>query len=305
MKQFKMLADKQIKAFRRKILHFYKEYGQGFPFRKTMDPYAIAVAEIMLQQTQVERVLPAYATWLKRWPDWRSLALASSRELLAAWSGLGYNRRAIFLGRLAREVMTRYGGALPDDPDILMTLPGIGRYTACAILVFAFNRPVAAIDTNVRRVIIHEFDLPIDLPHDRLEQIAQALVPPRRPRDWHNALMDYGRMRLPRKAAPRPRPSAVSPYPGSIRQIRGEIIRRLTSHRRVSLSAVARSRPWSPDDILTAARSLQNDGLVRVGSKYITLIDSAVVQRPGRRPASRIKDSRSVRRRRGKADSRE
>ncbi|MDD4053159.1 MAG: A/G-specific adenine glycosylase, partial [candidate division Zixibacteria bacterium] len=81
-------------------MRFYKRYGQGFPFRKTMDPYSIAVAEIMLQQTQVERVIPIYSSWLKRWPDWESLAQASPRQLLAAWSGLGYNRRAIYLGRL-------------------------------------------------------------------------------------------------------------------------------------------------------------------------------------------------------------
>lgn len=299
----KILIDKKIKAFRRKILRFYKVHGQGFPFRKTMDPYAIAVAEIMLQQTQVERVLPVYAAWLKKWPDWDGLAEASSRELLAAWSGLGYNRRAIFLGRLAREVMTRYNGILPGDPKVLMTLPGIGRYTAHAILVFAFNRPLAAIDTNVRRVILHEFGLPADLPHDELEEIATALIPRGKARDWHNALMDYSRMRLPRNVASRPRPSSRSRYQGSLRQIRGEIIRRLTVSRRVSMSAIARAMRRSLRDVLTAARALQGDGLVRVGNRYITLVESAgTIDRSERKRAARVTGNRSVRRRRGKAD---
>jgi len=303
MKAINLLNNNDIKAFRRKILRFYRVHGQGFPFRKTMDPYAIAVAEIMLQQTQVERVLPAYAAWLKKWPDWGSLAEASSRELLAAWSGLGYNRRAIFLGRLAHEVMTRYDGILPDNPNVLMTLPGIGRYTAHAILVFAFNRPLAAIDTNVRRVILHEFGLPADLPYDDLEEIATALIPRGKARDWHNALMDYSRMRLPRNVASRPRQASRPRYQGSLRQIRGEIIRRLTVSRRVSMSAIARAMQRSPHDVLSAARALQDDSLVRVGSRYITLVESAgKMDRSERKRAAWVTGDRSTRRRRGKAD---
>ncbi|MDD4051492.1 MAG: Fe-S cluster assembly protein HesB, partial [candidate division Zixibacteria bacterium] len=234
-------------------------------------PYSSAVAEIMLQQTQVERVIPIYSSWLKRWPDWESLAQASPRQLLAAWSGLGYNRRAIYLGRLAHEVMETYGGRLPDDPRVLMTLPGIGRYTAHAILVFSANRLLAAIDTNIRRVILHEFNLPADLPNAELERIALKLLPRGKARDWHNALMDYGRLRLPRKIAAVPPASRQSTFVGSIRQIRGEIIRRLATHHRVSLTALARQLSRSLNDVRQAAQALEKDGLVRVGSVYITL----------------------------------
>jgi A/G-specific adenine glycosylase len=276
-----LLTDKQIRSFRRKIMCFYKKYGQGFPFRKTMDPYAIAVAEIMLQQTQVDRVIPVYSAWISRWPDWRSLASASTRQLLTAWSGLGYNRRAVYLGKLAHEVITKYDGSLPDDPDILMTLPGIGRYTAHAILVFAFNRPLAAIDTNVRRVILHEFNLPADLPHAELEQLALRLPPRGKSRDWHNALMDYSRLRLPRKIASLPPISRQSSFAGSIRQIRGEIIRRLTRRHRVSLACIARQMQRSSADVLTAARALEKEGLVKVGSVFITLAEPAAdIKRP-------------------------
>jgi A/G-specific adenine glycosylase len=236
-----------------------------------MDPYAIAVAEIMLQQTQVDRVLPVYLTWLKKWPDWKSLASASNRQLLTAWSGLGYNRRAVYLGKLAREVVIGYGGSLPDAPDILMTLPGIGRYTAHAILVFAFNRPLAAIDTNIRRVILHEFNLPADLSYAELEQIALRLLPRGKARDWHNALMDYGRLRLPRKIASHPPISRQSSFTGSIRQIRGEIIRCLTQQHRVSLARIARQMQRSSADVLTAAKALEKEGLVTIGAVYVTL----------------------------------
>lgn len=265
------LSDKQIKAFRRKIMRFYKKYGRGFPFRKTMDPYAIAVAEIMLQQTQVDRVIPKYSAWLKRWPDWESLAKASPRQLLAAWSGLGHNRRAIHLGRLADEVMETYDGHLPDDPKVLMTLPGIGRYTAHAILVFSDNRPLAAIDTNIRRVILHEFNLPDDLPYAELETLALRLLPRGKARDWHNALMDYSRLRLPRKIAAIPPVSRQPAFAGSIRQIRGEIIRRLAAHQRVSLAGLSRRLLRSTDDVRQAAQALEKEGLVRVGAVYVTL----------------------------------
>ncbi len=280
-KTFNLLTDKTIKSFRRKILRFYKKYGQGFPFRKTMDPYAIAVAEIMLQQTQVERVIPAYAAWLERWPDWDCLARATSRELLTAWSGLGYNRRAIYLGKLAREVVTKYDGSLPDDPDVLMTLPGIGRYTAHAILVFAYNRPFAAIDTNIRRVILHEFNLPADLPYAELERIALSLLPRGKSRDWHNALMDYSRLRLSRKTVSNRSASQRSTFEGSIRQIRGEIIRRLTAHHRVSLASIARQMQRSSDDVRKAAGAMEKEGLVRVGTVYISLIETTPkIKRP-------------------------
>jgi A/G-specific adenine glycosylase len=269
-----LLSDKQITSFRRKILRFYKKHGQGFPFRKTMDPYAIAVAEIMLQQTQVDRVIPKYSAWLKRWPDWASLAEASPRQLLAAWSGLGYNRRAILLGRLAREVMEKYQGRLPDDPKTLMTLPGIGRYTACAILVFSENRPLAAIDTNIRRVILHEFDLPADLSYAQMEAIALRLLPRGKARDWHNALMDYSRLRLPRQVAAVPPVLRPPSYVGSIRQVRGQIIRHLTACHRLTLAGLARrlSRPVA--DVRQAAQALEKDGLVTVGAVYVTLINT-------------------------------
>src|SRR5512138_140412 len=131
--------NRKYANFRRRLLRFYKQHGRDLPWRKTTDPYRVTVAELMLQQTQVERVIPKYETWIRRWPSWKALAKADNRELLTAWSGLGYNRRALFLGKMAKSIMQDFGGVMPRELAKLEKLPGIGRYTARAILIFAFN----------------------------------------------------------------------------------------------------------------------------------------------------------------------
>jgi A/G-specific adenine glycosylase len=256
-------SDK-IRQVRRKILSHYRRHGRDLPFRRTTDSYKIAVAEIMLQQTQVERVVPKYAAWVKKWPRWKSLAKATNRELLTMWSGLGYNRRALYLGQMARTIVEKHGGVLPQDPDILRTLPGIGPYTSRAILIFAFNRPLVTIDTNIRRVLIHELGLPHSISATALEKIALQILPPRRARDWHNALMDYGALVLTsRKSGVKPL-SRQSKFEGSLRQVRGEIIRQLTTKKRVSLASVAKKLGRSMEHVRKAAEGLAGDRLVCV-----------------------------------------
>ena len=232
------------------------------PFRKTTDPYRITVAEIMLQQTQVDRVLPRYRSWIKKWPTWRRLAVAGTRELLEMWSGLGYNRRALYLGRLAQTMVNDFGGKLPDDPAILGTLPGIGPYTARAVLIFAFNRPLVAIDTNIRRVLIHEFGLPDTVSQAQLESLAGRLLPRKRSREWHNALMDYSRLALPARIPGVPPLSRQSRFVGSQRQVRGEIIRQLVGKQRITLRVIARDLDLPLEAVRSAARSLAEDGIV-------------------------------------------
>lgn len=225
----------------------------------------------MLQQTQVARVLPKYKAWITRWPTWKALAKAGRRELLREWSGLGYNRRAIYLGLLAKIVVGRFDGRLSDDPNVLKTLPGIGPYTANAILIFAFNRPLVTIDTNIRRVLIHEFDLSTGTSRNDLERLAIRLLPGGRARDWHNALMDYGRLALPAQMPDIPPVARQSKFKGSRRQIRGEIIRRLTTARRVSIYRIARETGRSIPDVRDAAHSLEKDKLVIVDGRLISL----------------------------------
>lgn len=226
----------------------------------------------MLQQTQVERVVPKYLEWIHRWPSWQTLSLSSRREVLAAWSGLGYNRRAIYLRESAKKVVSEYGGQLPDSPEELIKFPGIGRYTSRAILIFARNRPLAAVDTNIRRVLIHELKLPASVSIGKIEQIALKVLPVRRSRIWHYALMDYGALVLPRQIKRIQPLSRQSRFEGSLRQIRGEIIRQLTQKSRVRLSTIANVLARSEQDVLKAAEALARDGLVKIQGMYVSLL---------------------------------
>jgi A/G-specific adenine glycosylase len=180
-------------------LGWFDRAGRHFAFRGTRDPYAVLVSEVILQQTQVSRGEPAWRAFMARFPTIEVLAAASPAEVLRAWAGLGYNRRALALHRTARAVVERHGGHLPADTASLRALPGIGPYTARAIQAVAFGRPVGAVDTNVRRVLGRvlagrgsRWDRGKELPVHRLQTLADALVPADRPADWTAALMDIG-----------------------------------------------------------------------------------------------------------------
>jgi A/G-specific adenine glycosylase len=177
------------------ILRWYRESGRDLPWRATRDPYAVLVSEIMLQQTQVDRVLPKYQAFLARFPDFASLAAAPAAEVIRAWQGLGYNRRAVRLQRIAQEVVERYGGTLPDTVSGLLELDGIGRYTAAAVACFAFGKPEPVLDTNVRRVlgrIALGPDGPLSATPATLWKLAEEALPEPDAYDWNQALMDLG-----------------------------------------------------------------------------------------------------------------
>ncbi len=186
-------------ALRAAVLGWFDRHGRRFAFRGTRDPYAVLVSEVILQQTQVGRGEPAWRAFMARFPTIEALAAASPAEVLRAWAGLGYNRRALGLRATAIAVVERHGGRLPDDLAALQALPGIGPYTARAILAIGHGRPVGAVDTNVRRVLGRVFaghgarwDSGAPLPARRLQVLADALVPEERPADWTAALMDIG-----------------------------------------------------------------------------------------------------------------
>jgi A/G-specific adenine glycosylase len=161
------------------LLRWYSQNAADLPWRHTHDPYAILVSEVMLQQTQVARVVPRYLAWLERWPTVAALAAATPAEVIAAWSGLGYNRRAVLLHRCACEVAAR--GGFPGEPRELERLPGVGPYTAAAIACFAFGAQIAAPDTNARRVL------------GRMYGDADVAPPPGQAYEWNQALFDLGR----------------------------------------------------------------------------------------------------------------
>jgi A/G-specific adenine glycosylase len=175
-------------AARAAILAWYDARGRSLPFRGTADPYAILVSEVMAQQTQVDRVGPAWLGFLEAFPSFEVLAAATPAAVLRAWAGLGYNRRALNLWRAATTVVDLHGGELPADLESLMALPGVGPYTARAVAAIAFGRPVGAVDTNVRRVLSRIAGASAtDLQH-----IADAIVRDDRPADWTHAVMDVG-----------------------------------------------------------------------------------------------------------------
>jgi A/G-specific adenine glycosylase len=185
-----------VRRFQRRLLAWYAVHGRDLPWRRTRRPYRILVSEIMLQQTQVDRVLPKYREFLRRYPSMRRLAQAPVDDVRQVWYPLGYNVRPVRLHAIARETLARYGGRLPADAEKLRGLPGIGRYTAGAILSFAFGRDEAVLDTNVRRVLGRVFLGPRRLARVRGEKafwdLATALVPRGRGYDFNQALMDFG-----------------------------------------------------------------------------------------------------------------
>ncbi len=193
--EFRTLSKAQISTFRREVLKYYRAHGRDFPWRRTDDPYNVLVSEVMLQQTQVGRVLAKWGPFVATFPDFASLAAAPLVDVLTSWRGLGYNRRALYLKEIACAVMERYAGRLPDSQDELVRLPGIGPNTAGAIIAFAFNRPAVFIETNIRSVFIHHFFPEQDSVRDaQILPLIKATLDRDNPRIWYWALMDYGVM---------------------------------------------------------------------------------------------------------------
>ena len=256
------LNSQHIELFRQKIFDFYQLNRRSFPWRETTDRYAVMVSEIMLQQTQAERVAVKYTAWMQRFPDTEALASASLRDVLLLWSGLGYNSRGQRLQSCAKVIMERFNGVVPATPELLKTLPGIGDYTCRSIPVFADNLDVAAVDTNIRRIIMHEFALPVDISKPQMQSLAELLLPKGRSRQWHNALMDYGSLVLTsRNTGIRPL-TKQSKFQGSKRWYRGRLIKELIHTEGMFLEEIEEKYadcPWNLQDIVS---DLISEGLV-------------------------------------------
>ena len=187
-------ADRQW--FRRRLLDWYRRHGRDLPWRQTRDPYRVLVSEIMLQQTQVDRVLPKYHEWLDRYPTFQALAVAPEAEAVRTWYPLGYNIRPRRLHAIARESVERFGGTLPADEETLRSFKGVGAYTAGAVRSFAFGQRAAILDTNVARVLFRIFvkrgDPRSHAIKKRLWTISECVLPHKHVYDFNQALMDFG-----------------------------------------------------------------------------------------------------------------
>jgi A/G-specific adenine glycosylase len=266
VKKDKRLRPSALRSFQHKIWDYYREHGRAMPWRETSNPYHILVSELMLQQTQVPRVLEKYREFIVRFPDAAALAKAPLRSVLRVWQGLGYNRRALALQQIARIVVERCKGNVPSSLDELVKLPGIGKATASAILAFAFNQPVVFIETNIRTVFIHFFFADRDAVSDEeiLPLVVQTLDVDN-PREWYYALMDYGAF-LKKTSANAGRKSRhyhkQSPFDGSNRQVRGRIVRYLTREGKKTEGELVKQLGLNAGKVMSALLDLEKEGMI-------------------------------------------
>jgi A/G-specific adenine glycosylase len=265
-----------VPEFREKIRKFFRNHRRPMPWRETTDPYGIVVSEVMLQQTQVPRVMTKYPEFIAAFPDFPSLAAAPLDDVLRVWQGMGYNRRAIALRRIAEKVVDEFGGKFPDDPAVLETFPGIGKATAASIAAFAFNAPVVFIETNIRRVFIHCFFADREGVRDEeILPLVAAALDRENPREWYWALMDYGTYLKTRVENPNRRSAHYarqSKFEGSRRQVRGKILRVLLERGSVTGDELAELAGSSRDILEELLGELAGEGfLVRDGER-ITLV---------------------------------
>ncbi|MFP4638267.1 MAG: winged helix-turn-helix transcriptional regulator [Spirochaetaceae bacterium] len=254
------------RKFRRLIYDYYELYGRPMPWRSTRDPYRIFVSEIMLQQTQVPRVMEKYPVFIERFPDFHTLAGAELREVLVAWQGLGYNRRAKYLRESAIRVVSDYRGVLPSDTAELVALPGVGSNTAGSVAAFAYDVPAVFIETNIRRVFIHFFFPEREEVSDReILPLVERTLPREDPRRWYYALMDYGAMLATWFPNPNRRSAHYtrqSPFENSDRQIRGRLLRALSEHERMPIAELEQVLGVSASRARAVAERLESEGFI-------------------------------------------
>ncbi len=257
-----------IPEFQKIILNYYTQHVRTFPWRNTTDPYEILVSEIMLQQTQTERVVKKYEQWLSFFPTVKEAALSSLADILLIWNGLGYNRRARYLHEACKSVYHECNGAFPKTAQELKELPGVGEYTSCAVSCFAYNNPEIFIETNIRSVFIFFF-FPgdVDVDDKQIFPLIQESLYKENPKIWYYALMDYG-AELKKKIINPNRKSAhyskQSKFEGSLRQARGALLRQLVQNQSgMTLTAVEETEGIAYSRLEDAAIKLVSEGYLQ------------------------------------------
>jgi len=273
------IPQNRILKFQQMIFTWWGENRRDLPWRHTHDPYKITVSEIMLGQTQVSRVLAKYREFIKRYPTIYSLANASTASVLRVWKGMGYNRRALYLHDIANVIVREYKGIFPEDEKLLTKLPGLGTYTARAILVFAYKKNVSCVDTNIRRIITHFFFNDRPQRDSVIQQAADQLVPAGRSWEWHQALMDFGAIEL-KKINPLKRrdvsngTSQAKPFKETNRFYRGRIIDMLRERKYVEtkiINYIYNQYNKQEYEIQSIINGLIKDGLVVRNKNILSL----------------------------------
>jgi A/G-specific adenine glycosylase len=260
-----------ISAFRKLVYSWYKQNNRShLPWRTDYNPYDIFISEVMLQQTQVERVVDKFIEFRRCFPDFKTLANSELPQLLSRWQGLGYNRRALSLRNAAQKLIEEYQGELPDQPELLLTLPGIGAATAASITAFAFNKPVVFLETNIRTVIIHHFcESEESIPDALIFEIARNVLDKKNPRKWYSALMDYGTMlkktvgNLSRKSTTYKKQST---FKGSRRELRGKILKQLLETPKLTADKLGDCLCQTPEKLLPVLEQLTRENIVKCDS---------------------------------------
>ncbi len=267
------VSAKKLEDFKQDIWKYYNKNKRDLPWRRTTDPYLIVVSEVMLQQTQVARVVQKFNEFTRVFPTFKTLALASKSDVLRLWQGMGYNRRALYLKALAGIIEKEYKGRLPDSPKVLIRLPSIGHATAGSIVAFAYNKPTVFIETNIRRVFIHFFfKNGTGIDDKEILLLVEKTLDKRRPREWYWALMDYGSMLA--KILPNPNRNSKhyviqKPFQGSNRQLRGAILKLILKQGGLSKKALSDSLPGSNSKLAAILNSLVKEGfLVKNAQTY-------------------------------------
>lgn len=260
------LTSRDIKIFRQTVYDFYTQNRRSFSWREHITPYRVFISEIMLQQTQTYRVEKKFETFIASFPSFELLSQAALHDVLRAWQGLGYNRRALALQKSARVIMATYGGYIPNDPNLLMELPGIGPATAASIVTFAYNKPTVFIETNIRSVFLHHFfNRETGIADKELVPLVRVTLDKQKPREWYYALMDYGVM-LKQKHGNPSRSSAhhiqQKIFHGSDRHIRGIILRLLTQYGEYNEQKLYEIMAYEHERIQKNIRALEQEGFL-------------------------------------------
>ncbi len=260
------MSAEDIGAFRAAVYEEYRLHGRSFPWRENTESWGVLLSEVMLQQTQTDRVVPYWRRWLGLWPTPGALAAAELSEVIKEWSGLGYNRRARFLKLAAERIVADHGGEVPSAVAELRKLPGIGPYTAAAVACFAYGVPTAFIETNIRAAAIHFF-FPdrTEVADKELMPILEEALDRERPKEWHWALMDYGAALKKITVNPSRRSAhhvKQSKFEGSLRQARGAVLRCLANSGPCGAEELRRRTALEDDRFAAALAALAAEGMV-------------------------------------------
>lgn len=266
----------RLKNFKDAVWGYYKTHKRSLAWRNTKDPYKILVSEVMLQQTQVERVKKFYEEFLRAFPNTKTLAEAPLSEVLKLWKGLGYNRRAVNLKRAAEEVEKNHKGKFPKDYASLLKLPGIGQSTAGAIMNFAYNTPTPFIETNIRSIYLYSFFKNKDGVHDKeILELVSKTQDAENPREWYYALYDYGthlKKTVGNQNSRSRHFKKQSSFKGSNRELRSLILSRLLEKKKVTPEQLVKALQRDKEAIVKNLTAFEKEGVIRSEGKFYKIV---------------------------------